>query len=202
MAGHHHHHHRVPDDQPQYRRVLWLALIANSAMFVVEVIGGLGTGSTALLADAVDFAGDAANYGLSLAVLSMSLRRRAAAALLKGASMALFGVLVLGRAAYAATQGIAPEPLAMGTIGVLALAVNVGVALLLFRFRDGDANRRSVWLCTRNDALGNIAVLIAAVGVFGTASVWPDLAVAAGMAGLALFSSVVVIAHARRELAA
>lgn len=201
MAGHHH-HGAEPDDQPQYRRVLWLALIANAVMFVVEILGGLGAGSTALLADAIDFAGDAANYGLSLAVLTMSLRRRASAALLKGASMGVFGILVLGRAAYAATLGVAPEPIAMGAIGALALAVNIGVALLLFRYRDGDANRRSVWLCTRNDALGNIAVLIAALGVFGTASVWPDLVVAVAMAGLALYSSIVVIAHARRELAA
>jgi len=206
MAARHHHCHSHDvavgaDDLPQYRRVLWLALGANAAMFVVEIIGGVQSGSTALLADAVDFAGDAANYGLSLAVLAMSLRRRAGAALIKAASMGLFGAAVLGRAAYAAWSGLPPEPLAMGAIGALALAVNVGVALLLFRFRDGDANRRSVWLCTRNDALGNIAVLIAALGVAGTGTVWPDLAVAAIMAGLAIYSSIQVIGHARRELA-
>lgn len=204
-APHHHgHSHDIAvgaDDLPQYRRVLWLALIANAAMFAVEIIGGVQSGSTALLADAVDFAGDAANYGLSLAVLAMSLRHRAGAALIKAASMGLFGVAVLARAAYAAWSGLPPEPVAMGVIGALALAVNIGVALLLYRFRDGDANRRSVWLCTRNDALGNVAVLIAALGVLGTGTVWPDLAVAVTMAGLAIYSSILVIAHARREFA-
>ena len=203
MPGHDHCHAQAVghDDLPQYRRVLWVALAANAAMFAVEIAGGLGSGSVALLADAIDFAGDAANYGLSLAVLAMSLRHRAWAALIKGASMGLFGVAVLARAAYGAATGLPPEPLAMGVIGALALAVNVGVAMLLFRFRDGDANRRSVWLCTRNDALGNIAVLVAALGVVGTGTVWPGLAVAVAMAGLALYSSIAVIAQARRELA-
>lgn len=201
MSAHCHDHHAPPADTPLYRRVLWLALVLNAVMFLVEIAGGLVARSTALLADAIDFAGDAANYGLSLAVLGMSLRHRAGAALVKAASMGLFGLLVLARAGQAAAEGVPPEPLAMGAIGALALAVNVGVALLLFRFRDGDANRRSVWLCTRNDALGNIAVLIAALGVFGTGTVWPDLAVAAAMAGLALHSSAQVFVHARRELA-
>lgn len=201
MSAHCHDHHAPPGDTPHYRRVLWVALALNAAMFAVEIAGGLAARSTALLADAIDFAGDAANYGLSLAVLGMSLRHRAAAALVKAASMGLFGLLVLARAGQAAAEGLPPEPLTMGAIGGLALAVNVGVALLLYRFRDGDANRRSVWLCTRNDALGNIAVLIAALGVFGTGTAWPDLAVAATMAGLALYSSVAVIGQARRELA-
>lgn len=201
MSAHCQHHHAPPADTPLYRRVLWLALALNAAMFLVEIVGGLAARSTALLADAIDFAGDAANYGLSLAVLTMSLRHRAGAALIKAASMGMFGVLVLARAGQAAVEGVPPEPVTMGAIGALALAVNVGVALLLYRFRDGDANRRSVWLCTRNDALGNIAVLIAALGVVGTGTVWPDLAVAAGMAGLALVSSVQVMTQARRELA-
>src|SRR5690606_21108307 len=127
---------------------------------------------------ALDFAGDAVNYGLSLAVLGMALVWRARAALLKGISMAVYGALVLGKTAWAAQQGVPPEPIAMGLIALLALAANVGSAVLLYAFRQGDANMRSVWLCSRNDAIGNVAVAAAALGVFGTQSAWPDLAVA------------------------
>jgi len=180
--------------------VLWVALVVNAAMFAVEIGAGVQAGSVSLLADAIDFFGDAANYALSLAVLSMGLAWRSGAAMLKAASMLAFGVAVLGRAAWSAWQGIAPEPLTMGAVGALALAANVGVALLLYRFREGDANMRSVWLCTRNDALGNLAVMAAALGVFGTGSAWPDLAVAAVMAGLALTAGWAVLAQARREM--
>ena len=186
---------------PRYRRALWVALLVNLAMFAVEVLAGLESGSVSLLADAIDFAGDAANYGISLAVLAMSLGWRARAALLKGVSMALFGVFVLGKAAWAAAAGVPPEALTMGIVAMLALAANVGVALLLYAFRDGDANMRSVWLCSRNDAIGNVAVACAALGVFGTGSAWPDLAVALFMGGLALSGGVAVIRHARREIA-
>lgn len=185
-----------------YRRVLWIALLANAAMFAIEVAGGLQSGSVALLADAVDFAGDAANYGLSLAVLTMSLAWRARAALVKGASMAAFGVFVLGKAAWAAIAGTPPEPVTMGTIALLALAVNVAVALMLYAHREGDANMRSVWLCTRNDAIGNVAVMLAAAGVFGTGQAWPDLIVASIMGGLALTAAASVVRLARRELVA
>lgn len=186
---------------PRYRRALWVALLVNLAMFAVEVLAGIESGSVSLLADAIDFAGDAANYGISLAVLAMSLGWRARAALLKGVSMALFGVFVLGKAAWAAAAGVPPEALTMGIVAMLALAANVGVALLLYAFRDGDANMRSVWLCSRNDAIGNVAVACAALGVFGTGSAWPDLAVALFMGGLALSGGVAVIRHARREIA-
>lgn len=186
---------------PRYRRALWVALAVNALMFGVEIAAGLRAGSVALLADAVDFAGDAANYGLALAVLSLGLTWRARAALLKGASMAAFGVFVLGRAAWAAFAGAPPEPLTMGVVGVLALLANAGVALLLYAFRDGDANMRSVWLCSRNDALGNLAVLLAAAGVFGTGSAWPDLVVALVIAGLALSAGIAVMRQARHELA-
>lgn len=186
---------------PRYRKALWIALIVNLAMFAVEVLAGIESGSVSLLADAVDFAGDAANYGISLAVLAMSLGWRSRAALLKGVSMALFGVFVLGKAAWAAAVGVPPEALTMGIVAMLALAANVGVALLLYAFRDGDANMRSVWLCSRNDAIGNVAVACAALGVFGTGSAWPDLAVALFMGGLALSGGVAVIRHARREIA-
>ena len=186
---------------PRYRKALVIALWVNLAMFAVEVLAGLDSGSVALLADAIDFAGDAANYGISLAVLAMSLSWRARAALLKGASMALFGVFVLGKAAWAAAAGAPPEPLTMGVVALLALAANVGVALLLYAHREGDANMRSVWLCSRNDAIGNVAVAFAALGVFGTGSAWPDLVIAVFMGGLALSAGVTVIRHARRELA-
>ncbi|PLK49463.1 cation transporter [Uliginosibacterium sp. TH139] len=186
---------------PRFRRALWIALWVNALMFGVEIIGGLSSGSVSLWADAVDFAGDAANYALSLAVLSLGLVWRARAAWLKGATMAAFGVFVLLRAGGSAWQGIPPEPLTMGVIGLIALAANAGVALLLYAFREGDANMRSVWLCSRNDAIGNIAVMLAAAGVFGTGSAWPDLAVALVMAGLALSGGFSVLRQARQELA-
>ena len=185
---------------PRYRRVLWWALGINLAMFVVEVVAGLKADSVSLLADAVDFFGDAANYGVSLLVLGMALQWRARAALLKGLSMGLFGVAVLAQAAWAATQGAAPHALTMGVIGSLALVANVVVTLMLYAWREGDANMRSVWLCSRNDALGNLAVVAAALGVFGTGSAWPDLAVATVMGLLALSSARSVIMQARREL--
>jgi Co/Zn/Cd efflux system component len=202
--GHGHHHHELPADgvvPPGYRRVLWIALVVNAAMAVVEIASGFNADSVSLLADAVDFAGDAANYGLSLAVLSMGLQRRARVAWIKGWSMAAFGVFVIGRAAWSLATGQVPEPLTMGVVGTLALVANVGVAVLLFRFREGDANMRSVWLCTRNDALGNLAVLAAAAGVLGTGQGWPDLVVAAVMATLALSAARSVLRQARAELA-
>lgn len=210
-AHDHHHHghdhghdHGLPDGPvpPGYRRALWAALIVNALMAVVEVTSGLAAGSVSLLADAVDFAGDAANYGLSLAVLSLALAWRSRVAWIKGWSMAAFGVFVLGRGVWSLLTGQVPEPLTMGVVGTLALAANVGVALLLYRFREGDANMRSVWLCTRNDALGNLAVLAAALGVFGTGQAWPDLIVAAVMATLALSAARSVLRQARAEMAA
>ena len=184
----------------RYRRVLWIALWVNAAMFGIEIAGGLRAGSVSLLADAVDFFGDAVNYGLALLVLGMALRWRARAALFKGLTMAAFGVFVLGRAAYGAAVGTVPEAATMGLIGALALLANVAVAVMLYAWRDGDANMRSVWLCTRNDAIGNVAVMAAALGVFGTGSAWPDLAVAAVMGLLALTAARSVIGQARGEL--
>ncbi len=186
-------------EPPGYRRVLWVALVVNFLMFAVEIGAGVQAGSVSLLADAIDFFGDGANYALSIAVLSMGVAWRSGAAMLKAASMLAFGLAVLGRAAWSAWQGITPEPVTMGVVGLLALAANVAVAVLLFRFREGDANMRSVWLCTRNDALGNLAVVAAALGVFGTGTAWPDLAVAAVMASLALTSGWAVLRQARGE---
>jgi Co/Zn/Cd efflux system component len=186
---------------PRFRRALWIALVVNAVMFAVEIVGGLKAGSVSLLADAVDFAGDAANYGLSLAVLSMGLMWRARAAFVKGATMVAFGLFVIGKTVWAAFSGIPPAAFTMGAIAVLALAANAGVAVLLYAFRDGDADMRSVWLCSRNDAIGNVAVLLAAVGVFGTGSRWPDLAVATVIAGLAISAGLTVMRHANYELA-
>lgn len=183
-----------------YRRVLWIALVANATMFLVEVVAAGWSGSSALAADAADFLGDSANYALSLGALALGGAWISRVALLKGAVMAVYGLGVLGYAAWRAWLGVAPEPLTMGAVGLLALAVNFGVAAMLFRFREGDANMRSVWLCTRNDVVANIAVLAAAAGVFGTGSVWPDIAVACVLAMLGLSSGRAVIALAREEL--
>ena len=195
-------HDPTPAAGPRYRRALWIALAVNAAMFALETTAGLHAASVSLLADAIDFLGDAANYGVSLAVLGLGLAWRARAALLKGLAMGAFGVAVLGRAAWTVAAGTVPEPLTMGLVGALALAANVGVAALLYRWRDGDANMRSVWLCSRNDAIGNLAVLAAAGGVLGTGSAWPDLAVAATMGVLALTASWSVVRQARGELRA
>ncbi|CAN5744491.1 cation diffusion facilitator family transporter [soil metagenome] len=185
---------------PAYRRILWISLLLNAAMFVVEIVAAEKSESVSLLADAIDFFGDAANYGLSLAVLSMAIASRAKASLLKAASMAGFGVFVLGRAVWSFQAGLVPEAATMGAVAVLALAVNVGVALMLYRYRTGDSNMRSVWLCSRNDALGNIAVGAAALGVAASQRAWPDLAVAVGMAALALSGAWSVWRQARGEL--
>jgi Co/Zn/Cd efflux system component len=199
---HHGHSHALPEGPvpPGYRRALWIALVANGLMFLVEIVAGVSAGSVSLLADAIDFFGDAVNYGLSVAVLAMGLAARSRAALFKAACMILFGAVVLARALWVAMQGGVPEPLTMGVVGALALDTNVGVAVLLYAYREGDANMRSVWLCTRNDAIGNVAVLLAAAGVFGTGTRWPDLLVATVMAGLALSAGLSVVRQARREL--
>jgi Co/Zn/Cd efflux system component len=180
--------------------VLWIALIINAVMFAIEVVAGVAAESVSLQADALDFLGDAANYGLSLSVLSLGLVWRARAALVKGISMGLFGLWVIGAAVMNVLGDALPDAPTMGVIGLLALAANVGVAVMLYRYREGDANMRSVWLCTRNDAIGNLAVIVAAIGVLGTGTLWPDIAVAAVMASLALSASVETISTARREL--
>ena len=192
----------MPATTPRWRRALWIALIVNAGMFAVEIGAGLQSGSVSLLADAIDFLGDAANYALSLVVLGMAVVWRSRAAWLKGATMGAFGLAVLGRAAWSAWAGVPPEPWTMGVVGTLALAANVGVAVMLWAFREGDANMRSVWLCSRNDALGNGAVMAAALGVFGSGTAWPDLLVAAGMGVLALGAGRSVVAQALREMRA
>ena len=191
-----------PPGDDSYRRVLWIALAANVLMFFVELAAAAWSGSSALAADAADFLGDSANYALSLGALAIGGAWVSRVALLKGRAMSFYGLAVLAYAAWRAWLGVPPEPITMGVVGVLALGVNFSVALLLFRFREGDANMRSVWLCTRNDVIANILVLIAAAGVFGTGTVWPDVGVAAFLAVLGLTSGRSVIRQARAELGA
>lgn len=187
-------------NSPRWRRVLWVALIVNAAMFVVEMGAGAAADSRALQADALDFLGDAANYAVSLAVVGAALAWRARAALVKSLFMLGFAGWVFGSAVLAFVNGTTPDPVTMGAVGALALAANVSVALLLYRYRTGDANMRSVWICSRNDAIGNLAVMFAALGVLGTGSAWPDLIVAIIMAVLALTGGFQVFRQAAAEL--
>ena len=183
-----------------FRRVLWIALIANAAMFLVEAVASAIGDSMSLQADALDFLSDSANYGISLFVAGAALSSRARASLFKGATMAAFGTWVLASAVYHAVQGSEPDPGVMSGVAVLALAVNVGVAALLFSYRNGDSNKTSIWLCSRNDAIANLAVIAAAAAVFASDSRWPDLAVAAGIAALNVSAAVHVVRLARAEL--
>ena len=183
-----------------FRRALWLVVAINAIMFAVEMAAGVAAGSQALKADALDFAGDTATYALSLAVLGMPLVWRARAALLKGLSLSAMGVGVLALTAWHVLVLDTPHAETMGVVGVAALVANLASVLILLRYRDGDANVRSVWLCSRNDAIGNVAVIVASGAVWATASAWPDLIVAALMAALFVRSSVQILAQARAEL--
>ena len=183
-----------------YRRVLWAVLAINAAMFAVEVAAGVAAGSASLQADALDFLGDAGNYAISLFVVGMALRYRAMAAFLKGATMGVFGVWVLGVTAWHVWHATVPHAVTMGAVGVAALVANAVSFSLLWAYREGDANMRSAWVCSRNDVLGNLAVLLAALGVFGTGTGWPDAVVAAIMACLALQGAWVVLQQSRQEL--
>ncbi len=183
-----------------FRRVLWVALIANATMFVVEIVASALGDSMSLQADALDFFGDSANYAISLFVAGAALTSRARASLFKGATMAAFGLWVLGSAVYRAVQGSEPDAVVMSGVALLALVVNLAVAALLFSYRNGDSNKTSIWLCSRNDAIGNLAVIAAAGGVFASASRGPDLAVAAGIAALNLSAALQVARLARAEL--
>jgi Co/Zn/Cd efflux system component len=197
--------HDCHEDDPQrgnpvYHRVLWSVLAINAVMFAVEIGAGLAAGSASLQADALDFLGDAGNYAISLLVVGMALRYRAMAALAKGSTMAIFGLWVLAITGWHAWHGTLPHAFTMGAVGFTALAANAASFALLWGHRGGDANMRSAWVCTRNDVLGNLAVLLAALGVFGSGTGWPDVLVAAIMASLALQGASIVIQQARIEL--
>lgn len=183
-----------------YKRRLWLVIAINAAMFFVEMGAGALAGSQALQADALDFLADSLTYGISLAVIGMAVPVRAWAAFAKGASLTVMGLWVLGATLYHVFVLGVPRAEVMGVIGFLALAANVASVLILMRYKDGDSNVRSVWLCSRNDAIGNVAVMLAALAVWATATKWPDLLVAAIMAGLFLYSSAQILRQAWREI--
>jgi Co/Zn/Cd efflux system component len=183
-----------------YRRALWAVIAINAVMFVVEILTGALVGSQALKADALDFLGDALTYSISLWAISKSLNTRAYTAIFKGISLAAMGLWVMGSTFYEAFVLTVPKASVMGLVGFLALCANVVSVLLLMKYRDGDANVRSVWLCSRNDAIGNVAVMLAAGAVYFTTSAWPDLIVATAMAGLFLWSSIQIVRQALGEL--
>ncbi|MCR9218883.1 MAG: cation transporter [Alphaproteobacteria bacterium] len=198
-AGCRHHAPKFDGLSDGFRRALWLVIAINATMFVVEAAAGALAGSKALQADALDFLGDTLTYAMSLAVIGMALKVRATAALIKGASLAVMGLWVLATTAYQVLILGVPDARVMGVVGFLALAANVASVLVLMRYRDGDSNVRSVWLCSRNDAIGNVAVIGAAAAVALTGTAWPDLIVAALMAGLFLWSALQIIRQALEE---
>ncbi len=183
-----------------YKRRLWLVIAINASMFLVEMAAGALAGSQSLQADALDFLGDSLTYGMSLAVIGAAVHVRAWTAFAKGVSLTLMGLWVFGSTAYHVLVLGVPKAEIMGVIGFMALAANLGSVLILARYKDGDANVRSVWLCSRNDAIGNVAVMVAALGVWGTATKWPDLVVAGCMAALFLWSSAQILRQSIQEI--
>jgi Co/Zn/Cd efflux system component len=201
----HHDHCSAPEPggaDPGWRRALWIALGVNAGMFLAEIAAGVAAGSASLQADALDFAGDAGNYAISLGVAGMALAWRARAAQAKGISLAVLAAWVIATTVWHAIAGTLPSAETMGAVGVLALVANAGVALMLYRYRTGDANMRSVWICSRNDAIGNVAVVLAALGVFGTGTGWPDIIVASVMAALGLSGGWQIVRQSSTELRA
>lgn len=187
---------------PAYRRALLLVIAINGVMFLVEMLAGFASGSQALKADALDFGGDTATYAISLAVLAAPIGVRARASLFKGASLAAIAGFILITTALRFFGGDTPEAQTMGMIGVIALLANVASVFILLRWRDGDSNVRSVWLCSRNDAIGNVGVIAAGGAVALSGSAWPDLIVAALLATLFLKSSAAIVSQATEELRA
>lgn len=187
-------------NDPRWRKVLWVALGLNATMFAVELVAGTLAHSRSLQADALDFLGDAANYAISLGVAGLALQWRARTALIKGITILIFGIAVLGSALWGLVNGSSPDPIAMGAVGFLALLVNVSVALMLYRYRTGDANMRSVWICSRNDAINNLLVIGAGLAVLWTCSGLPDLLVAFMMAALGIGGGWQIVRQAIAEL--
>lgn len=195
--------HHIDDDELKvgnFRKVLWIVFGINFFMFIVEFGTAFFANSVSLQADALDFMADAMTYGVTLLVLGSSLRMRASVAMLKGISMGVLGLWIFARTLMNAQDAVVPLAGVMGTVGFVALIANVVSAVLLFKFRQGDSNMRSIWLCSRNDAIGNVAIMIAASGVFAMNTGWPDFIVAALMATLSIVASVQIIKQARQEL--
>jgi Co/Zn/Cd efflux system component len=190
----------TPQPGNRYRVILRIALVVNLAMFGVELVASIIAGSVSLRADALDFLADAANYAVALAVVGLALQWRARAALLKGGIMGLFGLWVAASTVRHALTGAVPHAEMMGGIGLLALAANLTIAGLLYRYRTADSQAMSVWLCTRNDCIANLAVMAAGAGVWMSGTPWPDIVVAAVIAGFGLSSAARVIRQARGEL--
>jgi len=186
----------------RYRAILWIVIGINAFMFLFETGASITADSMALRADALDFLGDSLTYGLTLLAIGHTLRWRAAAAMFKGITLLLMGLWVLGSTAWQVLILGVPDETIMGSVGLLAFAANATSVLLLLRYRDGDANVRSVWLCSRNDAIGNLAVILAAGAVYVTRTAWPDIAVAFGMALLFLHSAWLIIRQAGSEIQA
>ena len=183
-----------------YRRALWAVIFINLLMFVVEISAGFASGSQSLKADALDFAGDTMTYTISLLVIGSALAVRAKAALFKGGLLFAIAIAVLSMTLLRAFSGEPPVAETMGIVGFAALLANAISVLILLKWRDGDANVRSVWLCSRNDAIGNVGVIVAGGVVALTGTAWPDLLVAALLAGLFLKSASAITLQALREL--
>jgi Co/Zn/Cd efflux system component len=198
MGGHHHHDHG--DSLGEHKRILWTVLLLNLAMFFLEIWQGLQAQSTSLLADSMDFLSDAFSYGLTIYVLRKALHARARASLIKASLMLLLAAGAIGQGVYNLLHQHTPEYTTMGWVGLLALMINITCTFLLFSIRSRDSNMRSVWLCSRNDAIANILILVAAALVYATGSLWPDLLVALGIAGLGTTSALRIIADAKLEL--
>ena len=181
------------NSDPNYRRILWIALVLNALMFCVEIVTSIYADSASLQADSIDFLGDAGNYAISLYVLSQAIRVRATASIIKGSTMGIFGIWIIGTVVYNMINQSNPHPSTMTVIGFAALCVNFFVAILLFKYRKGDSNMQSVWVCTRNDVIGNAAVILAAGGVVFTKTMWPDLLVATFMGILSINSSIKIL---------
>lgn len=190
---------KINEVNKNFKRVLWIALVLNFGMFFLENFQGLLSHSLSLRADAIDFLGDSANYFVTLFVLSAAVRTKATVSLTKALFMFGFGMWVLIEAIIRFNSNTVPDSFTMSWVGGLALIVNAVVALLLYRYKDGDSNMQSVWLCSRNDAIGNIAVVLASVGVYYYSSKWPDLIVALFMASLSVSAAFKVLVLVRKE---
>ena len=183
-----------------YKSVLKYVVAINFVMFIVEMTSGYFAESMSLKADALDFLGDSFTYALSFIVIGKSIETRAKASLFKGVSLAFMAIGVLGFTIYRTIVGSTPDPLTIGLIGALAFCANMASVLLLMRYKDGDSNVRSVWLCSRNDAIGNVLVIIAGIAVAYTELFWPDIIVAFLIAGLFMHSAIQIIRQALKEM--